>query len=85
MIDTIALVDIIVDAAILGIKQDLRLAFEACEVLVGVSIVGNQTFSSIARTLKREVNHILLRLAVVDGLWSPNPIGIAEMLGIIFF
>ena len=73
--------DVVVDAAVLGREQDLRLTLETCEILVGVCIVGDERLAVAA--LQGEVDHVLLRLAVVDGLRSPYPVGITEVLGIV--
>ena len=84
MINAVTLDDIIVDATILGIEEHLWLTLETSEILVGISIIGNETLSAITSTLKGEVNHILLCLLIIDGLWSPYPVGIAEVLLVVF-
>ena len=75
--DPVFLDDVGVYAAVFGGEQHLRLALESSKVLVGVGVVGDECLAVVA--LQREVYHVLPGLAVVDGLWRPHPVGIAEM------
>ena len=82
MIHTILVDNVVVYRTVLRRKQHLRFALESRKVLVGVGIIGDERLTVVA--LQREVDHIFLRLAVVDSLWCPHPVGIAEVLAPVF-
>ena len=81
VIEAVLVDDVVVDAAVLRLKEHLGFALETCEIAVGIGVVGDEGLAVAA--LQGEVNHVLARRAVVDGLWCPHPVGIAEVLGII--
>ncbi len=76
----VSLDDIVVYASVFCAEEHLWLALKTGEVLVGIGIIRYETFPSVARALQGEIYHVFPSLAVVDGLWSPYPICIGEVL-----
>ena len=81
VVSAIPFYDVVVYAAVFGRKELFGFVFKACEVLVGICIIGDEAFAVVA--LQGKINHIFFGLAVVNGLRGPYPISITEMFRII--
>ena len=73
--------NVVVNASILGRKEHLWFTLKTGEVGICVCIISDKTLS--VATLEGEVNHVLFRLVIINGLRCPYPIGITEILGIV--
>ena len=72
--------DVVVDGAVFGAEEHLRLGLEAAEVVVGVGVVCHKAAHTLA--VEGEVDHVFAGFGVEDRLRRPYPVCVAEVLGI---
>ena len=72
--------DVVVDGAVFGAEEHLRLGLEAAEVVIGVGVVCHKAAHTLA--VEGEVDHVFTGFGVEDRLRRPYPVCVAEVLGI---